>query len=165
MKYVSEMPAALAEAYRVLRPGGRLLVVDTDWDSIVWRSSDVGRMRRVLAAWDEHLVDPYLPRRLTGLLEEAGFRVARREVLPILNVGYDPQTFSAGVITFVVRFVPGHRGVSEAHAQAWAADLTGLGRDTSSVSTATCSWRSSDPAQPRPLHRHQTHPSRALTEA
>lgn len=128
-EYVSEMPAALAEAYRVLRPGGRLLVVDTDWDSIVWRSGDVGRMLRVLAAWDEHLVDPYLPRRLTGLLEEAGFTVARREVLPILNAGYDSQTFSAGVIKFVAGFVPGHCGVTEAEAQAWAADLTGLGRE------------------------------------
>jgi arsenite methyltransferase len=62
----------------VLRPGGRVLVLDTDWDSIVWRSGDDERMERVLAAWEEHLVDPHLPRSLKGSLERAGFEVAPR---------------------------------------------------------------------------------------
>jgi len=128
-EYVPEMSAALAEVRRVLRPGGRLLIVDTDWDSLVWHSSDPARMRRVLAAWDEHLADPYLPRRLGRLLSDAGFRVTQRHVHPMLNTGYDENMFSAGVIGLVADFVPGRAGVTQTEAQAWRADLVGLGAD------------------------------------
>jgi hypothetical protein len=113
----------------VLRPRGWLVVLDTDWDSIVWRSNDEQRMRRVLAAWDEHLVDPHLPRRLTGLLEGAGFSVRSRAVVPLLNAGSMTDTYSAGLIELIARFVPGRRGVTDADARAWAEDLLGLGEE------------------------------------
>jgi ubiquinone/menaquinone biosynthesis C-methylase UbiE len=128
-EYVQDMPAALGEVFRVLRPGGRLLVLDTDWDSIVWHSGDPEQMRRVLAAWAEHVVDPYLPRRLTRLLSDAGFSLARCEAIPLLNVGYDPNTLSAGLMRFVAEFVPGRHGLTEADAKAWAEDLKALGDD------------------------------------
>src|SRR5262249_60419377 len=128
-EYVQDMPAALGEAFRVLRPGGRLLVLDTDWGSIVWHSGDAERTRRMLAAWDEHLVDPHLPRRLTRLLSDARFSLARCEAIPLLNAGYDPNTLSGGLMGFITQFVPGRQGLTEADAQAWAEDLKALGDD------------------------------------
>ena len=129
LEYVDDIPAALAEIRRVLRPGGRVLLLDTDWDSIVWSSSDEARTRAVLHAWEQHLADPHLPRRLAGCLERAGFVVTSVRALTLLNVGFEPRTYSTGLLDLIVAFVAGRDGLGEQDAQAWAVDVRSRGRN------------------------------------
>ncbi len=128
-EYVADMTEALAELHRVLRRGARVLILDTDWDSLLWHASDQARMTRVLTAWKEHLVDPHLPRTLSSRLKRAGFLVRRREVIPLLNPEYDPNTYSHGLIGLIGAFVVGRQGVTPDEVQGWAEDLRALGGD------------------------------------
>ena len=129
LEYVRDIAGALAEMRRVLRRGGRLLVLDTDWDSLVWHAPDAELMTRVLIAWEEHLADPHLPRSLGRSLREAGFVGGLPAVLPLLNVGDPHDSFSGSLLGLVAGFVVDRNGLTSEEVDAWAESMRALGED------------------------------------
>ncbi len=121
LEYVADVAGALAELRRVVRPGGRLVVVDTDWRSCVWDSEDRARMDHVLGRWEDHFTHPHLPARLPALLATAGFAQVDVQVLPLVDVNVRGRdSYSLGMANTIAGFL---RPDEPDLAEAWRTDL------------------------------------------
>ncbi|NIH79805.1 methyltransferase domain-containing protein [Amycolatopsis viridis] len=77
-QHLTDPAAAVAEIARVLRPGGRVVLVDTDWATGILHPGDPDLVRAVLDGMLSQTAEPAAGRKLAGWLSGAGLTVLDR---------------------------------------------------------------------------------------
>jgi ubiquinone/menaquinone biosynthesis C-methylase UbiE len=129
--YVDDVPLALSEMHRVLKPGGRLAIIETDWRGLVFGSSDDLITRKVIAGWDKAVASPNLPPKLRPLLEKQGFVGIKTEAIPIVNTSFSNNNFSTGMMFALAKRAMKEGVITETEKQSWTEDIKRRGSDGS----------------------------------
>lgn len=129
LEYLPDIPAAVREAYRILRTGGRFVAVDTGFETLEWFSEDEERMLKVLAAWDHHYSEAHVAALWPTLAREAGFTAIEIEPFTFCDVTLKPDGIAFMLMHLMKRYAAENGHMSEIETQAWFDEQTRLAEE------------------------------------
>lgn len=123
-QFVPEIETAISELRRVLKYGGRAVVVEKDVDARVIHSSDRDRMKRVEEAYLDVCPNPNLGSELISYLNTEGLTVEHVEPFPMLHREIDERI--ARAIDVYREFLEADESFDQPEIETWERDLRDL---------------------------------------
>ncbi|WP_137121333.1 methyltransferase domain-containing protein [Segeticoccus rhizosphaerae] len=115
---------ALAEAHRVLAPGGRIVLIGQDWDTIVIDSQHPELTRTIVQARADTIASPRAARRYRAGLLDAGFTDVAVEV----HTATFTDTTMLPMLTGLADNARSTGAISPTQAEVWLADQVARGQ-------------------------------------
>jgi arsenite methyltransferase len=124
--YVENVDLAIDEIQRVLKPGGRVAILETDWRGVVLNNQDEALTRKIFDAWDNTVESPNLPVKLGPMLRAREFNAIRVEAIPIINASDTENSYSSGMFKWLTKNAVEQAVVSEQECDQWMAQIRQL---------------------------------------
>lgn len=122
LEYIADVGRALAQVRRVLKPGGRAVLISVLWDHWRYHGAEPALNERILDAWRAHCPHQMLPMELPSKLRAAGFAGVSRQPIGFLNGALHENSYAYWAAKVVAGFAIG-QGISEKDAGDWLDQL------------------------------------------
>ena len=122
LEYIADVDGALAEARRILKPGGKAAFVSVLWDHWRFHGADPELNERMLDVWRTHCAHQMLPIGMPRRLAAAGFGGVVRRPIAIFNGALHENTYALWASKFAAAFAVG-QGFPEEDARRWQEQL------------------------------------------
>jgi len=121
--YLTDVPKAIGEMRRVLKPGGVVAVIEPDFGTTTINMANRPLVRRVMAhEADTAVKQSWLPAQLPKMFEDAGLR----DVAINTRVVIFPQQLGAEYFTSVAENAAKDKAISGAELDAWKSEIAEL---------------------------------------
>ncbi len=104
LEYVPDLEATLGEVRRVLKPDGLIHVIDSDWGFVIVQPWDKDTVTRFFEAAAPAFNEPYIGRRISGLLVDAGYASPEVRLSPFVDTSGRGLHVLRNMASYINRF-------------------------------------------------------------
>lgn len=127
-EHLKDVRALLKTAHSMLKPGGTLVLVSTDWETMTWPDTEPAESNKIRQAWMHHCAHPRLPLQTPKLLRSAGFTLEETCQHTIAEAAFRLPHFAYGLAHSIQQFLELHAAAPAVDAHGWFERLARLDR-------------------------------------
>ncbi len=128
LQHLADPASAVAEMARLVRPGGRVVLAEPDWETYVVDAPDRGLTRRILNARCDRFPSGWVGRGLPRLLRAAGLEVLAVQPMTAVHTRLG-EADAVGILRASAARATADDAISAVEADAWIASLERADRD------------------------------------